>query len=143
MAKIDPLARRRDSLPLSPATRRRGTHAGEPAAEQGPTPVPHKLAPLIEAVNQAGLGLQHDPTGAHLEDYKQAVRHFLDTAINTSLAVHSEATFGLSRKAFSTIARIDVSLADLTDAVLGRQQDVLKMKELIDQIKGLIVDLYR
>jgi len=56
---------------------------------------------------------------------------------------HSEATFGLSQKAFSTIARIDVSLADLTDAVLGRQHDLLKMKELIDQIKGLIVDLYR
>jgi uncharacterized protein YaaR (DUF327 family) len=34
-------------------------------------------------------------------------------------------------------------LADLTDAVLGRQRDVVKVRALIEQIKGLLVDLYR
>ena len=35
------------------------------------------------------------------------------------------------------------ALAELTDAVLSRQQDVLKIRTVVDQIKGLIVDLYR
>jgi uncharacterized protein YaaR (DUF327 family) len=143
MAKIDPLDRRPQSRPVVPGQLRRQRAGAEPAPEQVMTAIPAAVAPLVDAINEAGSALKHDPTGAHLEDYKQAVRRFLDMALQASLEVHSEATYGLAQKAFSTIARIDVSLAELTDVVLGRQQDVLKMRELVDQIKGLIVDLYR
>ena len=50
---------------------------------------------------------------------------------------------GLASRVFATVTRSDLLLADLTDAVLGRQRDVVKIRTLIDQIKGLLIDLYR
>ena len=146
MTKVDPLKGRTGALPG--ARRKRAQPAGEGEAAAGALQqeaggVPARLAPQVEEIAEAGAALQQDPTGAHLDRYKQAVRQFLDEVVRDSMQVSSEATVGFSRKVFSTIARIDVALADLADAVLGRQQDVLKAGAIVDQIKGLIIDLYR
>lgn len=146
MTKVDPLKGRSSALPGT--RRKRAEPAGEAGAAAGALQqeagaVPAHLAPLVEEIGEAGAALQQDPTGAHLDRYKLAVREFLDAVVHESMQVSSEATMGLNRKVFSTIARIDVALADLADAVLGRQQDVLKTREIVDQIKGLIIDLYR
>lgn len=142
MAKIGPADRKSVIRPGAQRAAHRPTPAGSPA-EAPAVGVPAHITPLVDTLDSAGSMLQHDPTGQHLENYKLAVRRFLDAVLEASMQVNSEATFGLSQKAFSTITRIDVSLADLTDAVLGRQQDVLKIRSILDQIKGLIVDLYR
>lgn len=143
MTKVDPLKGRTSALPG--ARRKRAEPAGEAAAaaEQQAAGVPTRLLPQVEEIAEAGAALQQDPTGDHLDRYKTAVHDFLDEVVRDSMQVSSEATVGFSRKVFSTIARIDVALADLADAVLGRQQDVLKAGAIVDQIKGLIIDLYR
>jgi uncharacterized protein YaaR (DUF327 family) len=112
-------------------------------AERGAGGIPTSIAPLIAEVDQSGSELSRDPTGPTLERYRRAVQRLLDAAVDGSLRVTSEASRGLSQKVFSTITRINLALAELAEAVLGRQQDVLKARELIDQVKGLIVDLYR
>jgi uncharacterized protein YaaR (DUF327 family) len=105
--------------------------------------VPPNLGPLIKEIEESGDELMRDPTGRALERYRKSVQRLLDTAVAESVRVDSEASLGLSQKVFSTITKINVALSELTDAVLGRQQDLLKAKAVIDQIKGLIVDCYR
>jgi uncharacterized protein YaaR (DUF327 family) len=105
--------------------------------------IPAHVIPLVEEIDQASSQLIKDPTSTALMHYKEVVRNFLDMALADSMRVSSEASAGLSHRVFSTIARIDVQLAELADAVLGRQQDVLKIKSIVDQVKGLVVDLYR
>lgn len=112
-------------------------------AERGAGGIPSNIAPLIAEVDLSGSELARAPTGRTLERYRQAVQRLLDTTVAGSMRVTSEASLGLSRKVFSTVTRIDLALSETADAVLGRQQDVLKARELIDQVKGLIVDLYR
>jgi uncharacterized protein YaaR (DUF327 family) len=101
------------------------------------------ISTLVEEVDESGHELASDPTGSHLERYKRAVRGLLDAAVNETMQVSSERSLGLSRKVFSTITRVDLALADMADAVLGRQQDLSKIRTLVEQIKGLLVDLYR
>lgn len=120
---------------------RRGGTPPEP--ERTAEGIPVNVVPLVDEIDLCGSALLKDPTGSYLNRYTTAVRLFLDAAIHDSMRVNSEATHGLRQKVFSTIARIDMALADLTDAVLGRQQDVLKLRSILDLVKGMVVDLYR
>ena len=101
------------------------------------------MAKLVEEVEETGQELAGDPTGTHLERYRRSVRQLLDAAVHETMQVSSERSMGLSRKVFSTITRVDIALADLADAVLGRQQDLGKVRDLVHQIKGLLIDMYR
>jgi uncharacterized protein YaaR (DUF327 family) len=104
--------------------------------------MPRDLNPLVAEIDAAGDELKRDPTGRGLERYRDAVQLFLNAAVADSMGVSSEASLGLANKVFSTVTRVNIALADLTDAVIGRQPDLLKTAELVEQVKGLIVDLY-
>ena len=144
MAKVDP-ARRGAMAPLNVRSRavRPAAPAPQSQPEQAPAKIPPHIAALVAEIDECGVSLRDDPTGTALERYKQALRRFFDAAVADATRISSEMTLGLSRKVFSTIARVDLALADLADAVLGRQQDMLKLGALVDQIKGLVIDLYR
>ena len=133
-------------MPSAPRSRQVKAASGGAAAGQQESQggsIPAHILPLVEAIDKSGDELINDPTGSALEHYRHAVRKFLDAAVQDSMRVNSEASLGLSRKVFSTIARVDIALADLADSVLRNQQDRLKVKEIISQVKGLVVDLYR
>ena len=129
------------ALPGVQRKKRRDDAGHGPARNSAGIPV--NVLPLVDEIEINSEKLLNDPTGSHLDRYKDAVRRFLDAAVHDSMRVTSEATHGLTQKVFSTIARIDIALADLADVVLGRQQDVLKVRAIVDQVKGMIVDLYR
>ena len=142
MTKIDPLLAGMGALPslrVEKKDKRKATVTPEAARTQ----LTAAVSALVEEVDESGRELAGDPTGAHLERYKRAVRGLLDAAVSETMHVSSERSLGLSRKVFSTITRVDIALADMTDAVLGRQQDLGKIRTLVEQIKGLLVDLYR
>lgn len=139
VARIDPLGRTGAVRRVQAA--RRGENAarrGGPAALGGPD-----ASKLVEAIDSAGAELSRDPTGAVLERYRKALREFLDLALAEGMQLSTESSFGLRSRVFSTITKVDGKLAELADAVLGRQQDVLRVREIVEQIKGLVVDLYR
>jgi uncharacterized protein YaaR (DUF327 family) len=142
MDKVDPLLAGMGALPSLQAEKKEKRKPG-----LTPDDVRAKLtagvASLITEVDKSGHELTVDPTGRHLERYKRAVRGLLDAAVTETMQVSSERSVGLSRKVFSTITRVDLALAEMTDAVLGRQQDMAKITSLVEQIKGLLVDLYR
>jgi uncharacterized protein YaaR (DUF327 family) len=143
VVKVDPL---RGGARALPGAKRKGVRGkGEPPAEpqRNAEGIPAHVMPMVEEVVAAGLALTNDPTGEHLDRYRLAVREFLDTALQDSMRVESEASPGLRQKVFSTVTRVDIALADLADALLGKQQDILRLKSIIDQIKGLVIDLYQ
>jgi hypothetical protein len=148
VAKIDPL---RLSLGqffgLRPAAGRKRRSVGGTGAEADEAGdgggLPAHILPLADEVAATGSELAGDPTGGALERYRRAVGRFLDAATQDSMRVSSETTPGLASRVFATVTRSDLLLADLADAVLGRQKDVVKVRALIDQIKGLLIDLYR
>jgi len=138
VSKIKPVRKSGNPAYIQPGRRKRG--GPKLVAESAP---PTGLKQLVEEIDQQASQLIDDPTGMALERYKRAVSQFLDQAITSSIRVQSETSAGLTRNVFSIVARIDLALAELTDAVLAKQQDVLKIRAVVDQIKGLVVDRYR
>lgn len=99
--------------------------------------------PLAEEVQEHTDALLDEPSGHNLENYKRSVRRFLDLAVHELMQLNTEAAFGLKQRLFSTITKVDLRLGDLADSVLGRQQDMAKIKSIVEQVKGLLIDLYR
>lgn len=141
MAKVDPLRTR--GVAGAGAAQPRKAARGSASSGRTPPSAPVNVLPLIEQIDEQGEELAKDPTGTALERYKRSVRSLLDTAVAECMQLQSEAALGFTRRVFSTIARVDLALSELTDAVLKRQHDVLKIKGLVDQVKGLLIDLYR
>ena len=142
MSKVDPIGTRIKGVTGTTHKRKVATEAiGETGAYQS-SEIPDHILPLVNAIEESGQELMRDPTGNSLEEYRKSVKLFLDAALTDSMKVSSEASLGLSRKVFSTIARVDIAMADLADAVLGRQKDLLKIEEIVNQVKGLVIDLY-
>ena len=141
MSKVDPIGAKIKGV-TGIQHKRKAAVAAVGAESYQTGEIPDHILPLVAKIEESGQELVRDPTGNSLEQYRQAVRLFLDVALADSMKVSSEASLGLSRKVFSTITRVDVALADLADAVLGRQKDIIKIEEVINQIKGLVIDLY-
>jgi uncharacterized protein YaaR (DUF327 family) len=141
VTKVDPTRRGVRAEALRTRAKGRSGKLEEPPERIGG--IPANVLPLVAQIDESGGELRRDPTGRALERYKGAVRRFMDAALADSMRLSSESSLGLTRRVFSTIARVDIALAELADAVLGRQLDVVRTGALVDQIKGLIVDLYR
>jgi uncharacterized protein YaaR (DUF327 family) len=157
MAPVDPLrlglglftgpgrsSARRRGKPGQPAADGPGAPAGGSAdGETAGARLPSHILPLADEVEQAGSELARDPAGPLLERYRRAVRRFLDATTHEALRVKTEKTLGLAQRVFATVTRTDLLLADLADAVLGRQRDLGRIRALVDQLKGILLDLYR
>ncbi len=142
MAKVDPIGTRIKGVTATQHKHKVATVAVTEAGAYQGGEIPDHILPLVNAIEDSGQELVRDPTGNSLTLYRNSVKLFLDAALADSIKVSSEASLGLSRKVFSTIARVDIALADLADAVLGRQKDLLKIEEIVNQVKGLVIDLY-
>lgn len=140
MTFINPLGK-----PAAPATPgavrkkagRRGTEKEEPLSLSA------IFEPLAREVEEHTEDLLKEPNGEKLERYKTSVRKFLDLATRELMQLNTESAFGFKQRLFSTITRVDMHLGALAESILGRGQDMGKIKNLVEQVKGLLIDLYR
>ena len=118
----------------------------EPASAGGDSPAKHlppHLREALERLSARGVELVNNPGRSTLEDYRSAVRNFLELAMQDALRVRAESQGVFSRKVFATITRVDINLAELTDEVISAQCSVIRLAKIVDEIKGLLIDLYK
>jgi uncharacterized protein YaaR (DUF327 family) len=79
-----------------------------------------------------------------LKSYKDLLRHFLKETQGRVYVMRQQvgwSRFGKS-KLYQRIERINLELDELTKITLNQQKDPLKMLNKLDEIRGLLVDLY-
>jgi uncharacterized protein YaaR (DUF327 family) len=79
-----------------------------------------------------------------LKNYKDLLRHFLKETQGKVYVMRQQvgwSRFGKS-KLYQRIERINLELDELTKITLNQQKDPLKMLNKLDEIRGLLVDLY-
>lgn len=102
------------------------------------------LNKLIDRVNVTGKALVSSRNLADLKRYKNAVADFLGEANRRTYQLKEESSWDFSgnRKHHILIETIDEKLEELTKEIKIEQENNLRVLELIDEIKGLLVDEY-
>ncbi|MCT4605060.1 MAG: YaaR family protein [Marinisporobacter sp.] len=79
-----------------------------------------------------------------LVDYKKLVKEFLDVVVTNS-HVFTKENFLDKRgrhRVFSQVKQVDKALADLTNDFLNQEVDRIKIVKKLDDIRGMLVDMF-
>lgn len=102
-----------------------------------------QLPELLDAVYEAGEKLKEKPILANVRQYRQAVKAFMNYAVNCIFKAEEKVSgFTIvKRKKFILVSVVDQKLQELAEEVLDRQRQQFDILDAIDQINGLLVDL--
>ncbi len=103
-----------------------------------------ELSKLILKIEEKGKIFLNSPTYENLINYKELVATFVQYAVQNiwQLEEKKSGRFAKTQKVHLILKRIDENLLLLTEEVLKKEMDVLKLANTIDEIQGLLVDLY-
>ncbi|HLT57992.1 MAG: YaaR family protein [Limnochordales bacterium] len=99
----------------------------------------------IKDVDAAAARLRAELTLEALREYKEALRQAVAAALRRMYAVHTETGFarGGRRRLLYVVRTIDAKLEELTRLMLSQQRDNLALAARLDEIRGLLLDLYQ
>jgi len=102
------------------------------------------LQRLIAEVDKMARKLTKSCTVSDLKKYKRAVKNFLKETIARAYQAHDEAGWDCSgrHKLYVLIKKVDQNLEDLSQQVLEKQAETLSILKKLDEIRGLLVDMY-
>lgn len=106
----------------------------------GASQIRDSLDSLMKDVDSCASALLQDPSEAHLTRYTQSVRQFLRKAQGQAYAVSKN--FDRHNRLYTVVREIDSQLADLTDKVLLSQGRALEMAARIQEIRGILLDMF-
>lgn len=98
------------------------------------------LDQLMLDVDSAAQQLLQNPAEGQLTRYTQAVRQFLRKAQGEAFAISRH--FDRHNRLYMLVREVDAQLASLTDQVLSTQGRALEMAARIQEIRGILLDMY-
>jgi uncharacterized protein len=103
-----------------------------------------ELAALFISIDAQAMELEKSLTFESLRVYKEMIQKFVGIAVNELYAVEERLSVSPTgkRKSLLLVKRLDAELEALTDQFLTRQQNLIGFLARIDQIRGLLLDLY-
>lgn len=103
-----------------------------------------QLENLLKDIEKQGARLANNMTVRELKVYKDLVKKFIKEAVGKAYRLKEEA--GWDRrgryKMYTLIQNIDTRLDELTKIVLEEQSDQLSVLEKLDEIRGMLMDIY-
>lgn len=110
-------------------------HAKERRSEE-------QLKEMIEEIHKKGNRLLVTKTYGDVIAYKKMIKEYLESILKFMYNTKKDISFWQTQY-FITVDTIDTKLEELTTALLKGETDNLNMAASIDEIQGLIVDIYR
>lgn len=106
----------------------------------GAQSIKDSLDQLMQELDDASQQLLQNPSEAQLTRYTQAVRAFVRKSQGESMAVSKQ--FDRHNRLYMVVREVDVQLAQLTEQVLNHQERALEMAARIQEIRGILLDMY-
>lgn len=102
------------------------------------------LSKLMERVNDTGSALVRSRNLSDLKRFKNAVADFLAEANQKTYQLKEENSWDYmgNRKHHIIVEKVDEKMEELTKEVIDKQEENLRILELVDEIKGIIFDQY-
>jgi uncharacterized protein YaaR (DUF327 family) len=99
---------------------------------------------LIEEISKQGEIFARNPTLEALKIYKSMVSEFLKYVTEHMFAIeHHTGGSRMKQKIYTVSKIIDRKLSALTDLMLTQQARNLDLLATLDEIRGLLIDLYK
>ena len=100
-----------------------------------------KLDELLELIDEQGEKLSKHRTFDELVRYKKMIGNFVEEAVNKMYHLNEDYST-VKGKLYSLVETVDESLEELTEMVLSEQESQMEILDKLDEIRGLLVDLY-
>jgi uncharacterized protein YaaR (DUF327 family) len=102
------------------------------------------MADLAKKIHAQGTQLAKKIDIAEMERYRALVSEFLREVVCGAYVFHKENTIDEKgrRKVFATVMVINQKLEEMAKDILSGNQDALVVMSSIDEIRGLIVDIF-
>ena len=101
-----------------------------------------ELKKMIEDINKRGNMLVVTKTYGDVIAYKKMIREYLESILKFMYDTKKDISFWQTQY-FVTVDTIDQKLEEITQTLLSNEADNLNIAASIDEIQGLIVDIYR
>ncbi|AWZ49216.1 YaaR family protein [Hathewaya limosa] len=101
-----------------------------------------ELKKLLKDIKSKGDRLAVSKCYADVKAYKNLIKEYLKSVLEYMYTVKKDISFWQTQY-YVTVDTIDGKLEELTKALLSDEKDNLNIAATIDEITGLVVDMYR
>ncbi len=101
-----------------------------------------QLKRMCDDIKKRGNRLVLTKTYADVRMYKKMIKEYLESVLQYMYDTKKDISFWQTQY-FVTVDTVDAKLEELTTALLGEEQENIDVASTIDEIQGLIVDIYR
>lgn len=101
-----------------------------------------EMKQLLDDIKKRGNRLVISKCYADVKAYKNLIKDYLQNVLNHMYKLKNEVSFWQTQY-YITVEVIDKKLEEITQSVLGEEKGNLDIAATIDEIQGLIVDIYR
>ena len=98
---------------------------------------------LVDEITRQGERFSKNPTIAELKTYKSMIREFLKYVTGRMFAVEQHSGGKWKQKIYTLSRIIDEKLEALTKLVVSQQSGNIDLLATLDEIRGLLIDLYK
>ena len=97
---------------------------------------------MLDDIKKKGNRLVVTKCYSDVHSYKKMIQEYLKSVLQYMYNVKKDISFWQTQY-FMTVETIDEKLKELTDLLLIEEKDNLKIAATIDEISGLVVDIYK
>ncbi|EKQ53833.1 MULTISPECIES: YaaR family protein [unclassified Clostridium] len=101
-----------------------------------------QLNKMIDDIKKRGSKLVTTKTYVDVVMYKKMIKEYLESILKFMYDTKKDISFWQTQY-FITVDTIDSKLEELTNSLLSEEKENINIASTIDEIQGLIVDIYR
>ncbi|WP_294355350.1 YaaR family protein [uncultured Clostridium sp.] len=101
-----------------------------------------QLKKMCDDIKKRGNRLVLTKTYADVRMYKKMIKEYLESVLQFMYDTKKDISFWQTQY-FVTVDTIDAKLEEITNSLMSEEKENLDIAATIDEIQGLIVDIYR
>lgn len=101
-----------------------------------------ELENYIKEIKKKGSRLAATKSYVDVKNYKETIKKYLKTVVEYTYSLNKNLGFW-ENQYYSTVDTINEKLEELTKEILKEEKETLKISSDIDNIQGLLVDIYK
>lgn len=101
-----------------------------------------QLKEMLEEIQKKGNRLAITKCYSDVFAYKKMIKEYLNSVLTYMYSVKKDVSFWQTQY-FITVDTVDEKLQELTEMLLSNEKENLNIAKTIDDISGLIVDIYK